>query len=341
MKLIISYVFEETTETEESARCTFCGAPEKPIPTVADLKEKPQENLFCCRSYKKAFSAAIRDLMNEDEAEDEMGSASHADDLQAELRNAIKEKVLQQLGERGLKNNRKILQQYLKTVSRKSVSFRLSEPSDCTIRPKADQPMLAPPEDLFEMDMDFVAEHLRVGVQLELFMLLFSYPSGNIAILVAFTEEAQFTYVILEDNKHPGIQAAFGSRGYGVCFHPNGRPRTILSPCTGICFDQGGERQKHWNWHDLSHHVHSPPFQPITMKLNGHLTLKIVTQDKIHLWFVNHSNCIHFNVGARLKLKDPETSHLLKGLENEEERFLQSKKIQLRSLLSKIESVLQ
>lgn len=42
-----------------------------------------------------------------------------------------------------------------------------------------------------------------------------------------------------------------------------------------------------------------------------------------------------------LQLKDPETSHLLKGLENEEERFLQSKKIQLRSLLSKIESVLQ
>ncbi|XP_048813761.1 glutamate-rich protein 6B [Lagopus muta] len=167
------------------------------------------------------------------------------------------------------------------------------------------------------------------------------YPSGNIAILIAFTEEAQFTYVILEDNKHPGIQAAFGSRGHGVSFHSNGRPRTILSPCTGICFDQAGERQKHWNWHDLSHHVHSPPFQPITMKLNSHLTLKIVTQDKIHLWFVSHNNCIHFNLGARLKLKDPETSHLLKGLENEEEHFLQSKKIQLRSLLSKIESVLQ
>jgi len=52
--------------------------------------------LFCCRSYKKVFSTAIQDLMNEDEAEDEMDSASHADDLQAELRNGIKEKVLQQ-----------------------------------------------------------------------------------------------------------------------------------------------------------------------------------------------------------------------------------------------------
>jgi len=35
--------------------------------------------------------------------------------------------------------------------------------------------MLAPPEGLFEMDMDFVAEHLRVGVELELFMLLFRW----------------------------------------------------------------------------------------------------------------------------------------------------------------------
>ena len=42
-----------------------------------------------------------------------------------------------------------------------------------------------------------------------------------------------------------------------------------------------------------------------------------------------------------LQLKDPETSHLLQWPESEEELFLQSKKIQLRSLLSKIETVLQ
>ncbi|OXB57967.1 hypothetical protein ASZ78_004289 [Callipepla squamata] len=209
--------------------------------------------------------------------------------------------VSQQLGEGGFKNSREILQLHLK----------------------------------------FVSQHLKVGMELKLFMLLFSYPSGNIAILIAFTEEAQFTYVILEDHRHPGIRAAFGSHGHGVSFHSNGHPRTILSPCTGICFDQAGARQKHWNWHDLSHHVHSPPFQPITTKLNSHLTLKIVAQDKIYLWFVCHNNCIHFNLGSRLKLKDPARSHQLKGLESEEEQFLQSKKTQLRSLLSKIESVLQ
>ncbi|OXB79833.1 UNVERIFIED_CONTAM: hypothetical protein H355_000995 [Colinus virginianus] len=302
--------------------------------------------IFCCRSYKNVFNAAIQDLMSEDQAENETDSAPHTDDLQAELQRNIKEKVLQQLGEGGFKNSRQILQLYLKFVSRNRISFRLSKPNNYTIRPKTDpltkhQPESSPPEDLLEMDRDFVAEHLKVGMELKLFMLLFSYPSGNIAILIAFTEEAQFTYVILEDHRHPGIRAAFGSRGHGVSFHSNGHPRTILSPCTGICFDQAGSRQKHWNWHDLSHHVHSPPFQPITMKLNSHLTLKIVAQDKIHLWFVCHNNCIHFNLGSRLKLKDPARSHQLKGLESEEEQFLQSKKTQLRSLLSKIESVLQ
>ncbi|XP_021231381.1 glutamate-rich protein 6B isoform X2 [Numida meleagris] len=354
---------EETTVTEESARCTFCGAPEKPIPTAADVKEKPWENLFCCRSYKQVFSAAVQDLMSEDEAEDEMDSAPHTNNLQAELRSGIKEKVLQQLDEGGFKNYREVLQQYLTCVSRNRISFRLSKPNDYTIRPKTDpftkhQSTLAPLEDLLEMDKDFVAEHLklcrspspvrRCYPDGQTFYLLFPdgsgqvyYPSGNIAILIAFTEEAQFTYVILEDDRHPRIRAAFRSRGHGVTFHSNGCPRTILSPCTGICFDQAGVRQKHWNWHDLSHHIHRPPFQPITMKLNAHLTLKIAAQDKIHLWFASRNNCIRFNSGARPKLKDPKTSHLLKGFEDEEERFLQSKKIQLRSLLSKIETVLQ
>ncbi|KAM6098344.1 uncharacterized protein LJ206_002579 [Theristicus caerulescens] len=35
---------EETTWTKESAKCTFCSALAKPIPTVLDLKERPQEN---------------------------------------------------------------------------------------------------------------------------------------------------------------------------------------------------------------------------------------------------------------------------------------------------------
>lgn len=103
--------------------------------------------------------------------------------------------------------------------------------------------------------------------------------------------------------------------------HPVFVPRIILTPHTGICLDQAGGSQKHWSWHDLSRHVHGPPFQPITATLNGHLTLKIVSQDQIHLWFTSHSHCIRFNVGARLKVSArrarsslPEMSPLALGL---------------------------
>ncbi|KFQ10674.1 Protein FAM194B, partial [Haliaeetus albicilla] len=167
------------------------------------------------------------------------------------------------------------------------------------------------------------------------------YPSGNLAILITFTKEALFTYCILEDSRYPEIRAAFGSHGHGLCFHPDGHLWAALDPCTGICLDRAGNSQKRWKWHDFSHHTHSPPFQSITMKLNGHLTLKILAQDHINLLFTSHSDRIRFNVGSRLKLKDPETSHLLKQPESEEELFLQSKKIQLRNLLFKIQTALR
>lgn len=30
---------------EDSAKCTFCNAPEKPIPTLVDLKKQPHKNV--------------------------------------------------------------------------------------------------------------------------------------------------------------------------------------------------------------------------------------------------------------------------------------------------------
>lgn len=47
------------------------------------------------------------------------------------------------------------------------ISFRLSKPSEYTVKPKTSErhcPTSAPPEDLFELDSDCVAEHLKVGV---------------------------------------------------------------------------------------------------------------------------------------------------------------------------------
>ncbi|XP_039238836.1 LOW QUALITY PROTEIN: uncharacterized protein LOC113987497 [Pipra filicauda] len=55
----------------------------------------------------------------------------------------------------------------------------------------------------------------------------------------------------------------------------------------------------------------------------------------------SHSNRVCFNVGSLLKLKDPEKSHLLKWPESKDELILQYKKIQLRSLPSKNQTMLQ
>lgn len=79
-------------------------------------------------------------------------------------------------------------------------------------------------------------------------------------------------------------------------------PRAALDPCAGICLDPAGSSQKRWKWHDFSHHTHSPPFQSITMKLNGHVTVKILAQDQIDLLFSSRSDRIRFNVGSRLKV---------------------------------------
>ncbi|KFV16692.1 Protein FAM194B, partial [Tauraco erythrolophus] len=118
-------------------------------------------------------------------------------------------------------------------------------------------------------------------------------------------------------------------------------PRATLDPCTRTCLDQAGSSQKHWKWHDFSHHTHSPSYQTITMKLNSHITVKILAQDQIYLLFTSCSDHICFNMGSQLKLKDLETSHLLKWPESEEELSLQSTRIQLRSLLSKTQKMLQ
>ncbi|XP_062437757.1 glutamate-rich protein 6B [Rhea pennata] len=352
----------EQVLTEESAKCKFCSSPEKPVPTVVDLKEQPHENFFCCRSYKEIFDTVIQELMSEDEIEKEIDIAPHPHRSQTELRCDIKAELLRQLNQEGFENYREILQRYLKFAAWGKISFRLSEENEYTVRPQTppsekQQPMPTPPEDLLEMDCDFVAEHLKHCHSVEpltryypdgqTFLLLLPdgtgqvyYPSGNIAVLITYTKGTQFTYFILEDNRYMGIRAFFANRGRAACCHPNGHIWVTLDLCAGICFHQEGTSQKRWNWWDFRPHVHSPPFQSIFMKLNSHITIKIMAQDQICLTFINHSDHIYFNVGARLKLKDPETRHLLKWPESKEELFLQSKKIQLKSLLLKIQTKL-
>ncbi|XP_068123856.1 glutamate-rich protein 6B isoform X2 [Hyperolius riggenbachi] len=169
-----------------------------------------------------------------------------------------------------------------------------------------------------------------------------SYPSGNISILIACSEPAQFTFIILEDAKHkPQIQAIFLNNGHAACYHLNGRLWTVLDPCGGSYFDENGALEKQWAWWDFSRHVHAPPFQPITLKFNSNTEVKILTQDKIYLTFTMGKKKIAFNVGSKLILKEPESLSQIMPWTSDTECYLCSKHHQIFKVLNNIRDLLR
>ncbi|XP_018420791.1 PREDICTED: glutamate-rich protein 6B [Nanorana parkeri] len=176
------------------------------------------------------------------------------------------------------------------------------------------------------------------------FLILFTdgtgqvfYPSGNIGILIACSKSAQLTFIVMEDTKHkPQIQAVFMSNGHAACYHFNGRLWAVLDPCGGFYFDEKGTQQKQWAWWDFSQHVHAPPFQPITLKINSNIEVKMVTQDQIFLTFTREKKKVTFNVGSKLMLKDPDSRCQLQSRADDAECYLCSKHLQISILLNSI-----
>ncbi|MEE6471156.1 hypothetical protein FKM82_009195 [Ascaphus truei] len=181
------------------------------------------------------------------------------------------------------------------------------------------------------------------------FLLLFPdgtgqvlYPSGTMGILFACSKPVQITFIILEDVKRkPQIRAVFMSNGHAACYHLNGMLWIVLDPWGGSYFDDNGILQKHWKWWDWSPHVHAPPFQSITLKLNANIEVKFLTQDQIHVTFSRKEENVTFNVGSNLMLKDPEKSTLLKPKIGEREFYLCSKKFQIYNLLKNISKLVR
>ncbi|XP_044869262.1 glutamate-rich protein 6B isoform X2 [Mauremys mutica] len=352
LKITTLFLHEENHFAEVHENCEFCKAVAKPIPTAEDLDTESLETFLCCRTYKEVFECVIKELM-ESTSDDEIDIAPHPHLSQAVLESETRKKLEQQLKERGFDKYRELYERHIKFGALTKISFKFSQPQE-------EVPVVGPalPQTLEDLDTEFRAEHLknchardpvrRYYPDGQKFFLLFPdgtgqvfYPSGNIAILIVYVKEVQFIYIILEDHTYSGIRAFFTNRGYATCYHRNGLIWLNLDRLTGSYFDKKGRRQKHWSWHDFSHHVHAPPFQPICMKLNIDIRIKIVAQEQIYLSFIKQQNCIHFNMGARLKLKDTATLHLLKPAENQLGLLLHSKRIQIKSLLAKMKKVLR
>ncbi|XP_067418814.1 glutamate-rich protein 6B [Emydura macquarii macquarii] len=353
LKITTLFLDEENRFAEALEACEFCYADAKPIPTVEDLDTEPLETLLCCRMYKEVFERVLKELMESTSSEEEIDIAPHPHLSQSVLESETRKKLEQQLKERGFDKYRELYERHLKYGALTKISFKFSEPQE---KATAGGPKL--PQTLEDLDTEFRAEHLKHCHAFEpvrryypdgqKFFLLFPdgtgqvfYPSGNIAILIMYVKHVQFTYVVLEDQTYSGIRAFFTNCGYATCYHRNGLIWLNLDLHSGFYLDKTGRRHKHWSWHDFSHHVHAPPFQPICLKLNIYIRVKIVAQDQIYLSFTKQHNCIRFNVGVRLKLKETATRHLLKPAESQLGLLLRSKTIQINSLLAQMRKALR
>nr|XP_021553548.1 glutamate-rich protein 6B [Neomonachus schauinslandi] len=131
------------------------------------------------------------------------------------------------------------------------------------------------------------------------------YPSGNLAMLILSTKQREFTYIILEDSEERCVQALINNSGHATFYDENREIWLSLSQNLGYYFPKG-KHQKAWNWWDLSLHVHAPPFQSISLKINRYIKVQIRSQDKIAFCFSHQKKHICLNVGTKYKFLTPE-----------------------------------
>ncbi|KAJ6661749.1 hypothetical protein lerEdw1_013271 [Lerista edwardsae] len=329
--------------------CEFCACMLKPLPSPEELDEQPEmvESFLCCRTYKEIFHCVIEELMEQDSSESEIDINPHRHLSQTVLESETKKQLKQELEDRGFENYKEVLRQYMKYGPCIKIAFRLKDHPPPP--PKVVKKRRPRPEELLELDLEFKAEQLKICypdkplkryyADGKIFYLLFPdgtgqvyYPSGNIAILITYVKEVQFTYIILSDSIQQVVQACFTNQGRAVCYHQNGHLRLNLDLCSGSYFDRKKMLRKRWNWWDTSCHIHAPPFQPIGIQLNVYIHIKVESQDQISLTFTKIHDCLRLNVGARLKLKDQNMLRYLKPLESRDQLLNRTKILRIRSI---------
>ncbi|XP_062051152.1 glutamate-rich protein 6B [Lepus europaeus] len=131
------------------------------------------------------------------------------------------------------------------------------------------------------------------------------YPSGNLALLILCTQVSKFTYIVLEDSTETWLRALINNSGSATFYDDNRDIWLNLSSNLGYYFPKG-KHTKAWNWWNLGIHVHTPPVQPISLKINRYIKVHIRSQDKIILHFIHEQKRICLNLGTRYKLTTPE-----------------------------------
>ncbi|XP_024611399.1 glutamate-rich protein 6B [Neophocaena asiaeorientalis asiaeorientalis] len=164
------------------------------------------------------------------------------------------------------------------------------------------------------------------------------YPSGHLAMLILSIKEGKFTYIVLEDSEHMCVRALINNSGHATFYDENGNIWLNLSPNLGYYFTRD-KYQKAWNWWDLNRHVHAPPVQPISLKINQYIKVQIRSQDKIIFRFIHKKQHICLNLGTKYKYITPAVlSEMKKKAVLEMELSSTARKIQI--LLGKMRTIL-
>ncbi|XP_059759408.1 glutamate-rich protein 6B [Balaenoptera ricei] len=164
------------------------------------------------------------------------------------------------------------------------------------------------------------------------------YPSGHLAMLILSIKEGKFTYIILEDSENVCVRALINNSGHATFYDENGNIWLNLSQNLGYYFARD-KYQKAWNWWDLNLHIHAPPVQPISLKINQYIKVQIRSQDKIIFRFNHKKKHICLNLGTKYKYITPAVlSKMKKKAVLEMEFSSTARKIQI--LLGKMSKIL-
>ncbi|XP_049479331.1 glutamate-rich protein 6B-like [Panthera uncia] len=131
------------------------------------------------------------------------------------------------------------------------------------------------------------------------------YPSGKLAMLILSTKQRKFIYIILEDSEQGCVRALINNSGHATFYDENKAIWLSLSQNLGYYFPKG-KYQKAWNWWNLNLHVHAPPVQSISLKINQYIKVQIRSQDKITFCFNHQQKHIRLNLGTKYKSITPE-----------------------------------
>ncbi|XP_027412856.1 glutamate-rich protein 6B [Bos indicus x Bos taurus] len=274
-------------------------------------------------SYQSVFRTVLKEMAVRDELEE---------DITIPLTGHLEGETRRKLGIL-LKKNFEKYKETILWIMRKRESKKLGEICTftfhlCNIPPQDEEEEVEPEKEVkkarrvvhrtktLELDTDWINSKLKV-LQGDgkiilypdeiIFQILFPdgsgqiyYPSGHLAMLILSIKEGKFMYIILEDSAKTCIRAFINNSGHATFHDENGDIWLSLSQNLGYYFAKD-EYQKAWNWWDLSLHVHAPPIQPISLKINQYIEVQIRSQDKIIFHFTHHKKHICLNLGTKYK----------------------------------------